>query len=105
VSLPKNLPTSNATIFIPLREVERRVSKSRWWIREQITAGRFPLPVMLGDRPSWVESEIEGYQQNLIANRSSEPPGRTIGVKRAATPRKQAPSNQSAHGRSEGGQK
>jgi hypothetical protein len=57
------------------------------------------------DRPSWLESEIEGYQQNLIANRSSEPPGQTIGVKRADTRREEAPSNQSAHGHSEGGQK
>jgi hypothetical protein len=73
--------------------------------RGEITAGRFPLPVMVGDRPSWVDSEIEGYQQNLIANRSSEPPGRTIGVKRADTRREEAPSNQSAHGHSGGGQK
>lgn len=61
--MSKNLPnTTEATRFIPLKEVTRRYGRSRWWVRDQIRAGRFPLPVMLNDRPAFVESEIEQHQ-------------------------------------------
>lgn len=71
--MSKNLPnTTEATRFIPLKEVTRRYGRSRWWVRDQIRAGRFPLPVMLNDRPAFVESEIEQHQQTLMAQRESE---------------------------------
>lgn len=53
-------------------EVCRRVGRSRWWIRENVLAGKFPRPVSTGTRsPLWVDSEIDDYIDALVAQRDA----------------------------------
>ncbi len=59
--------------FLSLAEVERRMNRSRWWIRGKINEGKFPRPVSSGGRRcDFVESEIEKHQLALIANRDAD---------------------------------
>ena len=55
--------------FISLAEVCRRINKSRWWVRGERLAGRFPEPVKTG---GFVESEIDDYMERLIAERDAD---------------------------------
>lgn len=58
--------------LLTLNEVCERVSRSRWWIRSAIAAGKFPSPVSAGTRsPLWVEGEIDAWIASLIAERNA----------------------------------
>jgi predicted DNA-binding transcriptional regulator AlpA len=64
------MPEPRPKRFIPLSEVERRVNRSRWWIRKEINDGRFPKPVTRKGRINdFVEDEIDSYMNELIAKR------------------------------------
>ena len=53
-------------------EVESLTGLSRTRIYEEMTADRFPRPVKTGLRSvAWVESEIEHWQRQRIAERDS----------------------------------
>lgn len=56
--------------LISLNEVERRVGRSRWWIREKILEKKFPAPVNQDSRRvNFVEHEIDEYIARLIEER------------------------------------
>jgi len=56
--------------LLSMTEVEQRVARSRWWIRQQINEGKFPKPVDLGTRRvAFVETEIDAHIDGLIAKR------------------------------------
>ena len=67
------LPQSHSQFrLIPMSEVEKRVSRSRWWIRDEINAGRFPQPVEIaGRRVVFVAQEIDQWIAGLIAKRDT----------------------------------
>ncbi|MBV8848177.1 MAG: AlpA family phage regulatory protein [Methylobacteriaceae bacterium] len=61
---------SKSKRFVALPEVERRVNRSRWWIRNEINAGRFPKPVPInGRRIEFVDQEIDRWMDEQIAKR------------------------------------
>jgi len=67
---------------------------------------RFGFPSERANRKHAPPREPISHAQMFISSRSSGPTGRLVGVTRADTRRREeAPSNQSAHGHSEGGQK
>jgi hypothetical protein len=66
---------------------------------------RFEFSSERANRKHAPPGEPISYAQMFISSRSSGPTGRLVGVTRADTRREEAPSNQSAHGHSEGGQK
>jgi prophage regulatory protein len=55
--------------LISLNEVCARTGRSRWWLRDEWTAGRFPKPLRLGQRTSFVESEIDSWIRLKIEER------------------------------------
>jgi prophage regulatory protein len=59
----------SAETLLPRREVERRVGLGRSTIYKRIAAGTFPKPVKLGASSCWVESEVEAWIQERIAER------------------------------------
>jgi predicted DNA-binding transcriptional regulator AlpA len=69
-AVASDVPTTRR--FIPQRETCRRVGKSRWWLREEILAGRFPKPIIIGGRNMFVEDEIDTYIASLIARRDQQ---------------------------------
>ena len=54
--------------LISLTKVCQRINKSRWWVRGERLAGRFPEPVKTGD---FVEHEIEAWIEARIAERDA----------------------------------
>jgi predicted DNA-binding transcriptional regulator AlpA len=58
--------------LIGLMTVCERVDHSRWWIEDEIKAGRFPKPVMRGRVTKFLESEIDAYIDRLVAARDAE---------------------------------
>lgn len=58
-------------VFLPRREVERRVGLSRTAIYERMARGAFPRPVRDLDTGSvwWVESEVIAWQLARIRHR------------------------------------
>jgi prophage regulatory protein len=48
------------------------IKYSRGHIWRLIKAGRFPKPVKIGDRNTWVESEIDDLIEKLIAERDGK---------------------------------
>lgn len=53
-------------------EVENITGLSRARIYDEMNAGRFPRPVRTGLRAvAWVESEIDDWQRQLIAERDA----------------------------------
>ncbi len=59
-----------ATRLLHLREVLTRTSLSRTSIYRLMDLGSFPAPVALGSRVAWIESEIESWVQDRIAQRA-----------------------------------
>jgi prophage regulatory protein len=63
----------NPTKLIPLAEVCSRTCRSRWWLRDEWLAGRFPRPVPVGYRSTiFVEAEIEAWIQAMVSARDSQ---------------------------------
>ena len=61
---------------IRLREVMERVGMSRAWIYDQISAGRFPRPIKLGERASaWLETEVTAFLESRAALRAKRASG------------------------------
>ncbi len=60
-----------ATRLLHLREVISRTSLSRTSIYRLMDLGTFPASVALGSRVSWIESEIESWVQDRIAQRGA----------------------------------
>lgn len=59
--------------LIRRHEVENRTGKSRAGIYESMDAGTFPRPVKIGPRAvAWVESEINDWLRQRIADRDSD---------------------------------
>lgn len=66
-------PASAPIKFLSFADVQKRINRSRWWIRGKINEGKFPRPVSSGGRRcDFVESEIEKYQLGLIASRDAD---------------------------------
>jgi prophage regulatory protein len=58
--------------LIPLKAAADRVGKSRWWLRQEWLAGRFPKPVIVGHRSTmFLESEIDSWITAKIAERDA----------------------------------
>ena len=58
--------------FLRLAEVKQRTGLSRSTIYLNISKGMFPKNVNLGSRAvAWLESEIEGWMQSRIEQRSN----------------------------------
>jgi prophage regulatory protein len=56
--------------LLSLVETCKRVGRSRWWVRDEVTAGRFPKPVSYGSRAvMFVEHEIDAWIEKLIEQR------------------------------------
>jgi prophage regulatory protein len=53
---------------------DKGIKYSRAHIWRLIKAGRFPKPVKIGDRNSWLESEIDDLIEKLIAKRDGKEP-------------------------------
>ena len=52
------------TVFLPEREVLRRLQKSRDTLKRWIATGDFPEPRQLARRSlGWVEAEVEAWMQ------------------------------------------
>jgi len=62
----------SALIILRRKEVEARTGLSRSTIYHRIKLGTFPAPVPLGDKAvGWIESEIEGFLADCIAQRDN----------------------------------
>lgn len=57
------------TVLISQAETARRVGRSRWWIRDEVSANRFPRPVKCGRNTMFVEGEVEAWIKARIAER------------------------------------
>jgi prophage regulatory protein len=62
--------------FLSKREVSQKIGLSRTEIDRKEAAGKFPKRVQVGFRVFWVESEVEGWMERLIANRDHASPDR-----------------------------
>lgn len=60
-------------VFLPRREVERRVGMSRSTIYDRLKAGTFPEPVRDLETGTvwWVEAEVVAWQRARIAARDA----------------------------------
>ncbi len=48
--------------IIRFKDVSQRTGLKHTWIYEQIKAGKFPPPIILGERArGWIESEIDAW--------------------------------------------
>lgn len=47
------------------KQVEERIGFKRTWIYEMIKAGEFPAPKKIGYCTRWLDSDIEGWLENL----------------------------------------
>jgi prophage regulatory protein len=57
------------------RRVEEKTGLGHTQIYEGIKEGSFPRPIPLGRRiVGWLESEIDGWIENRIAERDRKPP-------------------------------
>lgn len=68
-------------ILLTRKEVERRVGLSCTSIYAGIAAGTFPKPVKVGKRSLWVETEIDQWIADRIAERDV---GQNMGRPKAA---------------------
>lgn len=61
-------------VFLPRREVERRVGLSKSSIYRGVAAGTFPRPVhdLQGGMVWWVEHEVEDWQRARIRARDAD---------------------------------
>lgn len=57
------------TRLIQRPEVERRTGLARTTIYDLIRAGRFPRPTKVGRASLWVESEVEAWVLDRVAER------------------------------------
>lgn len=71
--------------LLTIKELEKRATMRRSNVYRLMRAGKFPLPIIMGDKSvRWIESEIEEY----IANRpraTGTGPGTFPGAKEQAT--------------------
>ena len=59
------------TRLLHLKEVLNRTSLSRSTIYRLMGLGTFPQSVALGTRATWIESELESWLQERIAERAA----------------------------------
>lgn len=62
----------NGTVFLTFAEVSARTACGRTKIYAGIAAGTFPKPIKAGARSLWVESEVEAWMRERIAERDGE---------------------------------
>ena len=63
----------NEVELMGMSEVEKKIGRSRWWIRKAVTASDFPTPVSLGGRRIlFVRSEIEEWLKTKLAQRGGK---------------------------------
>lgn len=60
--------------LIRLPDVQDRVCLGRTTLYKLIKDGKFPAPIKQGTASFWIEAEIEGYLQALIAARPASQP-------------------------------
>ena len=69
-------PVAPLKRFLRLRQVQEITGKSKSSIYEDITNGRFPRPVPLGEAANspvaWLEDEIAAWQADRIARRTKQ---------------------------------
>lgn len=64
--------------FLRLADVKQRTGLSRSTIYLNISQGTFPRNINLGSRSvAWLESEVEGWMQGRIEQRSIKPSATT----------------------------
>src|SRR5712691_8982350 len=56
--------------FLSKRKVSEKIGLSRTEIDRKEAAGKFPTRVQVGFRVFWVESEVDGWMEALIAKRN-----------------------------------
>jgi len=61
--------------LLRIREVCDRVGLSKTTIYVRMANGDFPKPVQLGGTVAWVESEIDKWIEDRIADRDDRPAG------------------------------
>lgn len=67
-------PIPTALVILRRPEVEHRTGLSRSTIYQRVKEGTFPAPIPLGPQSvGWVESEIQSFLANRIAERDSGP--------------------------------
>lgn len=59
----------NDTRFLTFAQVSAKTACGRTRIYAGIAAGTFPKPVRVGCRSLWVESEVEAWMQERVAER------------------------------------
>jgi len=57
--------------LISLTVTANRVNRSRWWVTDEVRAGRFPRPIRDGNRTDFVESEIDAWIRERAARRDA----------------------------------
>lgn len=57
--------------LLPLAEVMSRVGLRKTAVYDRVARGDFPAPVSLGTTSRWVESEVEAWIEDRIAERDS----------------------------------
>jgi prophage regulatory protein len=58
--------------LIDLPEVTRKTGLKRTAIYERMASGHFPKPCKLGTASRWLESEIDQWIDQLVAERDSQ---------------------------------
>jgi prophage regulatory protein len=53
-------------------KTQKGIRFSRVHTHRLVKAGRFPVPVKLGSRNAWVESEIDEYLKGCVAERDAK---------------------------------
>ena len=48
--------------------VLNKIDKGRTWLDNAVKAGKFPPPVKIGQIPHWLESEVDDWIDQLIAD-------------------------------------
>lgn len=70
--MAKNEQGAQALAILRRRQVEQRVGLKRSTIYQQIAAGTFPAPILLGSRSvGWLSHEIERWLSDRIAAREA----------------------------------
>ena len=75
--LSRNTPAppinAHGTLISTKEACRRAGNRSRWWLRDEYLAGRFPPPVRVGRCAFFVEAEVEQWLQARFAERPSNP--------------------------------
>jgi predicted DNA-binding transcriptional regulator AlpA len=65
-----NTPLPDPTVpfaVLSIAQVAKRVSRSEFWVRRAVHAGRFPAPRRMGGRNVWLAADLSAFVANLPA--------------------------------------